>query len=139
MSEELRFGGDYLVYDEFGLKEVRCMACGKPIKTRQEIPASSDPSKIIREVAKHADYKEIPVFLSDGNLAFLMVCDECRFIDIDEPKAARATEQLRRALRQQLSWEGKTEEVIEEILKKSTRAVIRRAEPAEVGNTVKGV
>ena len=129
----LRFDKDYLVYDEFGLVEVHCMACDKTIKSRQEIKSQLDPNRIIREVAKHADYKEIPIVFSDGNIAFLMVCDECKFIEIDEMKAERITTQLNRALRLQLEWEGKEPEIVDEMVMRAERKVLRKAEASELG------
>src|SRR5258708_40157258 len=110
----MNFEHDYLVFDEFGLKEVRCMSCGNTVKARQEIKSTQFPGNIIREVSKYPEYKEIPILLSDGNLAFLMVCDNCKFIEINEDTAKKITEQIKRALSAELTWEGKAQDLIDE-------------------------
>ena len=132
----MKFEHNYLIYDEFGEKEILCMSCAKPIKTRVEARSKLDDTKIIREVMKHADYREIPVILSDGNIAFIMVCDDCKFCEVD---AEKVTTQLRKAAQVQLEWGGKTADVVEAILNKIERKVIRRAELDEVANAMKGM
>lgn len=133
------FDKDYMVFDEFGLKEIRCMSCGNTIKSRQEIMSAQFPGKVIREISKHPEYKEIAVVLSDGNLAFIMVCDNCKFIEIGEEEAKKITQQISNALRSQLSWEGKTDDLIDEIIKNQPRQVIRKADVGEVTRALRGV
>ena len=116
----MSFDHNYLVFDKFGLKEVKCM---------------TDPTVIIRELGKHSEYREIPVILSDGNIAFIMVCDACKFHAVEPEKV---TKQIQGALKLQLLWEGKTEDVVDEILKSITRTVTRKAETSEVANVMKG-
>lgn len=134
-----KFEHDYLIFDEFGEKEILCMSCGKSIKSRSEIVSQVDPSRVIREMSKHADYREIPVYLSDGNIAFIMVCDECKFTEIDEQNARNITNQIQQALASQLRWQGKTDDIIEEILKQIQRRVIRKADIHEVTHALRGV
>jgi hypothetical protein len=129
---------NYLVHDEFGIERILCMACGNPIKSRQEMRSSLDQGKIIRDMAKHAEYREIPVYLNDGNIAFIMVCEACRQDDITPEVADKISNQLLKALRSQLEFEGKTEEVIEAVLKETTRKIIRKAEVNEVAKAMKG-
>ena len=126
---------NYLVYDKFGLKEVKCMRCGHVIKSRSEIVSKTNPQIIIREIGKHPEYREIPVILSDGNIAFIMVCDDCKFKEIDPE---RVTQQVQDALSLQLLWEGKSQDIVNEILKSITRKVTRKAETSEVANVMKG-
>lgn len=133
------FEHNYLIYDEFGEKEILCMSCGKKIKTRSEIQSKKFPGKIIREMSNHSDYREIPVKLSDGNLAFIMVCDDCKFVDINPDNCRRIDNQLRQALKRQMEWHGKTEEIISAVLEKNKRTVTGRAEPSDVALAMKGV
>ena len=129
------FDHNYLVYDKFGLKEVKCMSCGHVIKSRSELVSKTDPTVIIRELGKHSEYREIPVILSDNNIAFIMVCDACKFHEVEPEKV---TKQIQDALKLQLVWEGKSLEVIDEILSSITRKVTRKAEPNEVAHVLKG-
>jgi hypothetical protein len=126
---------NYLVYDEFGLKEVLCINCGKAIKTRIEIRSSSDDKVIIREISKHADYREMPFILDTNQIAFIMVCDDCKF---KEMEMEIISERLTNALREQLKWEGKIPEVIEAIVEQKKFNVQRRAETSEVVEALKG-
>ncbi len=138
VMERPQFTHDYLRFDEYGLAVVLCMACGNPIKSRVEQRSMIDPSVIIREVAKHADYREIPVMLSDGNIAFIMVCDACRNVNIGEEQAALITRQLNTAFDQQLTAEGKSRELIDALIANQTRSVVRRAETSETAKILKG-
>ena len=132
------FKHDYLEFDEFGLKNVRCMACAKPIKSKSEVESKLYPGKIIRDLMKHADYREIPVILDGGKLAFIMVCDECKFVKIGEDEAKNITDQLEKALKMQLEFEGKLPDLIEELTKVNKNIVLRKAEISEVSAALKG-
>lgn len=133
------FEHPYLIFDEFGLREVLCMCCSDTIKSRTEQRSKLDPSLVLRDMAKHADYREIPVKLSDGNIAFLMVCDACKFVEIGDHEADLVTKQINEAIRQQLEWEGKTTDVINEVLKTLTKRIVRKAEAMEVAQALRGV
>lgn len=135
----VKFTHNYLVYDEFGLKNVLCMACAKQIKTRAEIRSEIDRNAIIRELSKHADYREIPVILDDKKLAFIMVCDDCKFVNITEMEAKDISEQIRNGLRVQLEYEGKLPDLVEEILKQKNYNVVRKAEVSEVTAALRGI
>ena len=133
------FMHNYLSFDEFGICMVRCMACGKTIKSRVEIKSNFMDQIIIRELSKHSDYREIPVILKDGKLAFIMVCDDCKFVPISEEDANCITTQLIQALKMQLEYEGKLPDLIEEILKVRNFKVLRKAEVQEVTAAYGGV
>lgn len=126
---------DYLVYDEFGLKEVDCLQCGKPIKSRVEVRSNSDKNVIIREVGRHADYREVPVLLESGQIAFLMVCDDCKFKAVNP---IIASDRLNDALKRQLEFEGKLPDMIEAILAEKKFTVLRKAEVVEVMSVLRG-
>jgi len=132
------FTHDYLIFDEFGLERILCMQCAKPIKTRSEVVSKLNPKVVIRELAKHADYREIPVILDDEKIAFIMVCDECKFFSIDEEKAKNISDQIVNGLRLQLEFEGKLPDLIEGILKTQNYNVKRKAEVFEVTAALRG-
>lgn len=133
------FDNNYLVIDDIGEKEVLCMACSKVIKSRQEIPSKNNKDRFIYSMSQHADYKEIPVILSDGNISFLMVCDDCKFSDITEENAAKITSQISNALKSQLEHSGKSPDLIDEIIKNINRKVVRRAETSEAAKAMRGI
>lgn len=133
------FTCDYLVFDEFGEKEILCMSCSKTIKSRQEIKSDKHQGQIVREMSKHAEYREIPVILSDGNIAFIMVCDDCKFSPISEEDAANITKQISEALKTQLIHNGKPVDVVDEIIRNINRKVVRKAETYEAARAMKGV
>lgn len=126
----MKFEHDYLIYDVLGMLRVLCMACGVPIKTRSEVD--------LKFMAKHADYREIPVSLSDGNIAFIMVCDDCKFVEIGE-EAKKITLQIRKALRTQLIWEGKHPDLVDAIIEGNKREVLRKAETSEVVHAMRSL
>lgn len=132
------FTHDYLIFDELGIEQVKCMSCAKPIKTRKEVKSRIFQDRVIRELVKHADYREIPVILEDGKLAFIMVCDDCKFVSIGEKESKDISEQLKRALKLQLEFEGKLPDVIEEILKMRNYTVLRKAEVSEITAVLRG-
>lgn len=131
------FTVNYLIFDEFGIERVLCMACAKVIKTRKEIVSKSGAP--IRELSKHNDYKEIPVILNKGQLAFIMVCDDCKFSEISKEDARNISHQLQEALKLQLEHEGKLPDVIETIVKEQNFNVVRKAEVSEVTAALRGV
>ncbi len=72
---------DYVEFDEFGLKELRCMNCKIPIAGRTYItlPSRSEPGKTenVLAMSRYANHKQVGVNLSDGTYAELPVCSEC--------------------------------------------------------------
>jgi hypothetical protein len=132
------FTHNYLIFDEFGIERVLCMKCANPIKTRSEIISKTNPKVIIRELAKHSDYREIPVILEGGKIAFVMVCDECKFFKVNDKIAKDISEQIRNGLRLQLEFEGKLPDLIEEVLKTQNYNVIRKAEVFEITAALRG-
>lgn len=134
-----KFKHNYLIFDEFGLKQLLCMGCSKVIKSRSEIKSNHYPNSIIRELGKHADYREVPVMLENGRLAFIMVCDDCKFAKIGEEEAKDISNQFKEALKAQLIHEGKTNDLIDEVVKHSKYNVLRKAEVSEVTAALRGV
>lgn len=132
------FTHNYLEFDEFGIKFVKCMACSKNIKSRSEIKSTQHPGFVIRELAKHPEYREIPVILDDGKLIFIMVCDECKFVPIEEEDAKLISNQLKEAIKSQLLHEGKMAGLVNEILKTKNYNVLRKAEVSEVTAALRG-
>lgn len=107
------FDHDYLVMDEFGKNELLCMNCGKKIAGRVERESEKFRGKTSFEFMKHSDYREIPFWLKDGTIAFLMFCDECKNVEAGEEEAGKLSEQLRRARIIDLKSSGKTDEFID--------------------------
>lgn len=107
------FDHDYLVMDEFGRKNLRCMACGKNVAARVEQLSEKFRGKTSFDFMKYADYREIPFWLKDGSVSFLIFCDECKNAEVGEEEMAKMTEQIRRAAIMVLKYSGKTDEFIE--------------------------
>jgi hypothetical protein len=136
----MNFEHDYLVFDELGIKQVGCMACGNAIKTRKQIPSDLSNGKVVWDLAKHADYREIPVVLSDMKISFLMICDSCRFVDIGKKEADLITGQLQRAKYQELEFEGKDKLIIDVLMEPwNKRFIMRKAEPIDIEEMMRGV
>ncbi len=70
---------DYLEYDEYGLKEVRCMRCNIPIKKRDTIPHKLPSGEIIGVLAIKtlSHFVPVPYELSDGSFANILMCKDC--------------------------------------------------------------
>lgn len=127
------FKKDYVEFDQYGLKEVRCMACGLPIKTRMEEVSRLDPSKIIYVVGKHPNYREVPVLLAnEKSCVFLMFCDGCQDISVEENALAFSV-QIERGFKLRYESEGKTKEFMEAMDGvRDEKRVLRRLTPEEI-------
>ena len=127
------FTNPYITYDKYGLFEVRCMASNKPIKTRMEEPSKIDPKRFVYVMGTHPNYREFPVLLSDDSIAFIMVSDEYKDMDITPEYADRISSQIYQAKRSELESQGKTKDFIDTALEKvSNRKVIRRINLDEI-------
>jgi hypothetical protein len=110
--------------DEFGRKELLCMCCGKKIAGRVERESEKFRGKTSFDFMKFADYREIPFFLKDGSVAFLIFCDEHKNV---EPQTDKLTDQLFRARVMELSNSGKTQGFIDNVMVNfKNKAVVRR-------------
>lgn len=107
------FEHDYLVMDEFGRKELKCMASGKTVAARIERESEKFKGKTSFDFMKYADYREIPFWLNDNSIAFLIFCDEQKEVVVGEEEAKKLSDQLRRARRLELTYSGKTSDFIE--------------------------
>ncbi len=73
---------DYLEYDEYGLKEVRCMRCGVPIKKREIFAKTVNYRGTIQTIGVYAikslsNYTPIPYTLSDGSYTNILMDKDC--------------------------------------------------------------
>lgn len=122
-----KFKQDYLVMDEFGKKELRCMASGKIVGSRIERESKRFRGKTTMEFMRHSDYCEMPFLMKDGSIAFLIFCEDYKNADVGEEELKRINEQLRRAKRIELKSHGKTDDFIENIMQKfNEKEVISR-------------
>lgn len=127
------FKHDYIAYDEFGLKEIRCMATGKVIASRIERESKKFSGKTSFDIMRYADYREIPFLAKDGSISFLIFCDEHKDTVVGEAEAALITEQIRRAKVMELKNSGKTPEFIETVMQNFDRkSIVRKLTDEEV-------
>lgn len=132
------FDHDYLIMDEFGRKEIRCMACAKVIGTRHEKPSEKFSKRTFADFMKFPDYCEMPFLLKDNSIAFLMFCDEHCDIEISEENAAKMTGQLQRAKRAEVEFMGRRRKYADQILERfSQKIVVRRMTPEELSERMK--
>lgn len=128
------FQKDYVEFDQYGLKEVRCMACSLPIKTRMEEVSRLDPSRIIYVVGKHPNYKEIPVLLTnEKSCVFLMFCDGCQDISIED-NALPLSLLIERGWKLKYEAEGKAKDFIAALTDnaREDKRILRRLTPQEI-------
>lgn len=124
------FDHDYLVMDEFGRKELLCMCCGKKVAGRVERESEKFRGKTSLDFMKFADYREVPFFLKDNSIAFLIFCDEHKNV---EPDADKLSQQIRRARIMDLKNSGKTQDFIDEVMANFERkSVIRKLTGEEI-------
>jgi hypothetical protein len=80
----------YVDYDDYGLKEVRCMNCNTVIASRSylEVPSRTEEGKMVnvQTMKMHGNFRQIPVNLSDKTWANLKVCQGCENKDLDMEK-----------------------------------------------------
>lgn len=123
----------YLEYDDLGLRTVRCMASGKPIKSRMEIPSKTNPKAFVYAISKHPNYREIPALVSDGTVVFLMVSDEFENIEITPEEAQRITQQIEDGKRAEMKASGRASFYIDSVLDRmKNKKVIRIMSPSEI-------
>ena len=109
------------------------MASGKTVAARVERESENFRGKTSFDFMKFADYREIPFFLKDGTVAFLIFSDEHKNAPIGEEEIEKLTQQLRRARIMELKDSGKTPEFIEQVMEKfENKAVVRKMTGEEI-------
>ncbi|MEE8208245.1 MAG: hypothetical protein V3T88_04725 [Nitrosomonadaceae bacterium] len=103
VKAEAIYDQDYLVYDEYGLKQVNCMRCNTPIKERTiRLSRVSEGRNIyIESVRSLSNFAAVPVVLSDGSWTNILMDRDCA-------KAYRLTEEEKEGMAEQLKngWIG---------------------------------
>jgi hypothetical protein len=131
MSE--RFKHDYVEFDEFGLKEIRCMASGKVIAKRDEKPSKRFPGRTSFQLQKYADYREVPYFMKDGSIAFLIFSDAEKDSVLDDAEIESVNDQIRRAKIIEMKSNGRTQEFIDAVMPNfENKHVVRRLSSDEI-------
>lgn len=134
------FNHDYLIMDEFGRKEIKCMACGKIIASRVEKPSEKFPKRTHSDFMKYPDYCESPYFLKDGSIAFLIFCDEHCDIETSEMETERMSDQLARAKRAELKYMGRRQSYIDLAMEGFKRKTVeRKVSPEELNEKLKNL
>ncbi len=82
---------EYIEYDEYGLKEVRCMRCGVPIKRREVVEREIRKGKWTRIVNVFAiktlsNFVPVPYTLSDGSYTNILMDKDCAKKHINSPE-----------------------------------------------------
>ncbi len=66
-----------VVYDEYGLSEVRCFGCDVVIKVRDEIESKKFRDKTLFTMRELSNFKQVVVLLDDGSYTVIPVCIDC--------------------------------------------------------------
>lgn len=83
---------NYVEYDEYGLKKVKCMNCGTPVAERSymEVPDRADPKKSVRvaimqKLSNWRQTQKVSV-VKNGVKSYIqpIVCAECENVDMDK-------------------------------------------------------
>ena len=82
---------DYIDFDEFGITEIRCMQCYKPIATREEVykqhPSNNRIQTVSYKLRRWSTFRQTRIELSDNTYAEPFVCEDCLNIAVlDEDK-----------------------------------------------------
>jgi len=129
----------YLTYDKYGLCEVRCMYCDKSIKSRMEEPSKIDPKRFVYAISKHANYREIPVLLSDSTVAFLMVCDEHEGLSLSVDDLELFSQMILDGKKLEMENQGRPKAIIDATLEHlSKKRVVRRLTQQEINERFGG-
>lgn len=127
------FKHDYIVYDDCGLKEIRCMASGKVIGKRVERDSKKFPGKTLMQFQRYIDYREVPYILKDGSISFLIFCDQYKDHEMSDEEVERVNAQLYRAKVAELKYSGRTDEFINTFLANiENKHVVRRMTEEEI-------
>lgn len=127
------FKHDYISIDEYGIKDIRCMASGNVVAHREEHQSEKYPGKTSFKLMRHSDYREIPHLLADNSISFLIFCDEYKGTDLTPEQLELVSDQIKRAKIMELKHSGKTDDFIEKVMANIERKkVIRRLTNEEV-------
>lgn len=128
-----QFKHDYVVYDDQGIAEIRCMASGKVVAGRVETPSEKYPGKTKVMFMRYADYREIPYLCEDGSITFLILCDEHKNVEVGKEEAKLINQQIFRAKKHEMEYGGKTNEFIEKVMQHFERKhIVRKLTDDEV-------
>ncbi|MEE9354205.1 MAG: hypothetical protein V3U75_01310 [Methylococcaceae bacterium] len=104
---------DYIEYDEYGIREVKCMNCGEVVagRTYMELPSRVEVGKTVNVLTmkRHSNWRQIKVDLSDGTFAEPIVCASCEHKDIDMENIEG---QMKLGWEKELRFAGKSESEI---------------------------
>lgn len=105
----MKYQMDHVVFDEFGLVSVHCIACNHMIRKRVEAPSKRDPSKMVYAMMTLSNYRELERELSDGSKMYPMFCVECFNEPIDDEKTMGI---IKRGWSKEMRHAGRPEETI---------------------------
>ena len=89
------YSNSYLDFDEFGLKEVRCMKCNTPVAMRDFTEVGGQKVMAMRRLSS---WKQVRIELSNRTFAEPIFCVECA-TNIDPEKALK---QIKKGWEQEL-------------------------------------
>ena len=121
------YGKDYIEYDGYGLKEVRCMRCDSPVKKRGIVEhILPDGGKVnVYAVKTMSNFSPVPFTLSDGSFTNILMCRDCNKKYTDNGEERKGMEkQVRRGLELEAIGKGRSREEIGAIRKRAEKIKI---------------
>lgn len=110
---------NYIKYDAFGVKLIRCMNCGLPIVIRRYVKIKNPNIKLkdkrVMVMTKLSSFRQKTINLEDGAYMEAMVCDECVNLDIDMDEMEQT---VRNGWELTLTQEGKSKAEIKNFINK---------------------
>jgi hypothetical protein len=90
------YDNNYLVYDEYGLKQVNCMRCNVVVKERvlRLSRVKDDEPIYIESVKSLSNFTAVPVELDNGSWTNILMCKDCKkeYQLTDEEKVGMANQ-----------------------------------------------
>jgi len=90
---------DYLEYDEYGLKKVKCMRCNETIRERlpRLVRTEGGDSVYVETIKTLSNFTAVPFTLNDGTFTNILMDKDCAKIYQNTPEEIRGmTKQLKR-------------------------------------------
>lgn len=115
----------YIDYNEYGIKEIRCMNCDTPVATQGEvyIPFTSRTTIGTYHLSNYTQIRlDVKI---DGRKTFInpIICKSCASKDVDEEKIIT---QVIAGWNDEMTYQGKNEREKDKYLEKMSKIVVEK-------------
>ena len=123
---------EHVTFDQFDVPaELHCIRCHVVIGRRTIVKNATGGQGEVLAVAKGATYKEVQVELSDGSVAYLPICKDCKKQPLDY---VRALDVVKRTWKAEAEHQGRPQEAIKALEARTKNLKIVKSEASDARN-----